>query len=288
MSRRVAALVLALLWTPLVRAADVPRVGVTRLVIGLPIYRPGDDGAAAQPLSVYLTQTLGVPVEVRMAEPYEELPKLLRQGQVDIAQIAPLAYVRVKTEEPRIKGLATAVISGNPTYLGHFYVRKESDYRSLADLRGTRMGYVKPQSTSGYLFARDLLRRKGFDPDTFFKSTQFIGSHPGVIAAVLAGDIDVGAAEDITSDWIGKENIPEGLRVIAKTERIPNDCIAARPGLDDGTIRRVTSALLDLHPADKRASAILDALNINGWIAGDEARYDRVRRVLAADGAKTP
>lgn len=273
----------AALWAPSVRAAPPP-LGVTRLVIGLPIYRAGEDDTSARPLAIYLSQVLGIPVEIRMAEPYEELPALLRSGKVDIAQIAPLAYVKLKNDEPRVLNLATVIISGNPTYLGHFYVRKESPFHALSDLRGARMGYVKKESTSGYLFPRDLMRRKNIDPDTFFGSTQFLGSHPAVIAAVLSGDIDVGVAEDITSDWIGRESgRPEGLRVIAKTERIPNDCIVARPGLDEATVKHVSHALLDLHPADQRAQTILEAMSINGWIPADELRYDRVRRVLSGD-----
>ncbi len=258
-------------------------VSVRRLVFGMPLYRQNDDGTALRPFADYLSHSLGVPVEIRVAEPYQQLPALLLSGAVDIAELPPLAYVRARTANGEVRVVATVVISGNPTYLGHLYVKSDSRFHSLADLQGARIGYVNPDSSSGYLFPRDLLRQKGFNPDQFFSSSRMLGKHSLVLDAVLAGDVEVGAAEDVTSEWLGPTVRPEGLRVIAKTERIPNDCVAARPGLDAATQQALLRVLQELHPPVRDAAAIMSAIGVNGWIAADEARYDRVRAVLARE-----
>ena len=94
-------------------------VGLNHIVIGMPLYREGDDGSQLRPFVDYLSRTFGVRVEIQMAEPYQTLPMLLRTGAVDVAQIPPLAYVRLHDQDPRVQAIATTVISGNPTYLGH-------------------------------------------------------------------------------------------------------------------------------------------------------------------------
>jgi phosphonate transport system substrate-binding protein len=268
------------------RPQAVAHAAVDHLVFGGALYKEGDDGASVRPLTTYLARRMGIRVDLRMGEPYRELPTLLREGSVDVALLPPLAYVQAREQLPQIRPLATGVVSGNPTYLGHLYVKDDSRFRTLADLRGARVGYVAPASTSGFLFPRDLLRQKGYDPDAFFGSSVFLGSHPRVLQAVLAGEIDVGAAEDVTTDWLGSHGRPAGLRVVAKTERIPEDCMAARPGLDEQTAGALVEALLELGPGVPQASAIAESMGINGWLAGDDRRYDRVREVLAHENAR--
>jgi phosphate/phosphite/phosphonate ABC transporter binding protein len=253
------------------------------MVFGAPIYREGDDGETERHLTQYLSRALGIRVDLRMAEPYHELPRLLRTGVVDVAQLPPLAYVRLRAGAPEVRPIVTVITSGNPTYLGHLYVKDSSPFHSLSDLRNARVGYVAPESTSGYLFPRDLLRRKGYDPDAFFSATKFFGNHPRVLEAVLNGEVDVGAAEDVTNDWLGPHQRPDGLRVIAKTERIPNDCVAARPKLDDQTIVAVLQALVALRPGAPASDQIIQSTGVNGWVAADEARYERVRDVLSRE-----
>lgn len=264
-----------------------PPVLATKLVVGVSSYYGENAASAMRPLVAHLSKVLGLPVELRVAEPYKELPRLLRTKVVDVAQLPPLAYVRVRDAFPGVVAVATPIIGGSPTYLGHIYVRAESSYRDLADLQGKRIGYVSRDSSSGYLFARDLVRRKGFEPDSFFGPSQFYRSHPQVLAAVLAGEVEAGAAFDATSDWTGPIDRPEGLRVLAKTERIPNDCLVGREGVDPGLIVALRRALLRLRPGDPVAEQVLQSMHINGWVAADEPRYDRVRAVLARESAAT-
>lgn len=260
-------------------------VGASSIVFGLSAYYAGVGAEAVEPLAEHLSKALGIPVRIRVAEPYRDLPELVLRREVDIAQLAPHPYVRLRALDPAIRPLVTPVVGGSPTYLGHFYVREDAPFRTLADLKGARVGWVSAESSSGYLFARDLLRRRGLGPEGYFSRERFYWSHPAVLQAVLRKDVDVGAAFDVTSDWSSDDTDrrPAGLRVIAKTERVPNDCVVARSGLDEGTASAVERALLDLRPDRPGASRVLEALRVNGWVGSDERRYDRVREVLARE-----
>ena len=259
-------------------------VKARRIVLGMPRYSAEDAVDATHALAGYLSNALGIVVDVRMAEPYKELPALLRTGAIDIAQLPPLAYVHLKQVLPGVVPIATPIAAGSPTYLGHIYVREDSRYRSVADLRGARMAYVSPESTSGYLFARELLREKGVDPDQIFINTRFFGTHQDVLNALVSGEADAGASVDSSAGGLVKVERPAGLRVIGKTARIPHDCVVARDGLDGGTIYAFRRALLQMRVGEPAAAGVLVALRLNGWVAAEESRYDRIRVVLAKEG----
>ena len=63
---------------------------------------------------------------------------------------------------------------------------------SFADLKGKTFCFVDPNSTSGYIVPRIILKANGIDPDTDFKATQNAGSHQNVATAVYKGDCDAG------------------------------------------------------------------------------------------------
>lgn len=261
--------------------ADAPRpIRAQRLIIGVSAYYGANPTEALEPLVHYLSRELGIPVTLRVAETYVELPALLERGEIDIAQLAPLAYVQLRRRQPGLQPIATPIVGGTPSYVGHIYVRSESPVKTLDDLRGQSIAFVSRDSSSGYLYPRELLRRRGENPNAFFSEELFVESHPDAQEAVLTGKAVAGAAFDATSDWTGQEERPEGLRVIAKTERIPNDCIAARPGYDRGTVEAFRRALVALKPGVEEAESILGALKVNGWVPADATRYDRIEELF--------
>lgn len=264
---------------PAQEAKQLP-VRAKSLTLGVTAYYGENPEMLMKPLCRYLERELGIPVTLRVAEAYVELPALLKSGEVDVAQLAPLAYVQLRRKLRGIQPIATPIIGGGPSYVGHIYVRDDSDLRTLDDLRGHSIAFVARDSSSGFLFPRELLRQRGHNPDVFFSSEIFVDEHPAVQKAVAEGNADIGAAFDATSDWTGQRDPPAGLRVVAKTERIPNDCIAARPKYDPGTVAALRRALVALRPGAKEAEEILSSLKVNGWLPADDSRYDRIEEVL--------
>jgi phosphate/phosphite/phosphonate ABC transporter binding protein len=273
---------------PLVGESGAPSPPVTEVRIG--VQNVGDESTerAWLRLAGELEKAIHLPVRIRMAESYSELPTLLRKGLVDVALLPPVVYVREKQQNPGIRALATPVLSGSPTYLGHLYVALDAPFQSLADLKGRRIGYVSSASSSGYLFPRDAVRENGFDPSSFFSREIFFETHDQVLNAVASGEVDVGAAIDTSLDWVGLGRPPPGIRVIAKSRRIPHDCLAARPGFDERTALALRDALVSLHVSNAAHREILSQLHINGWVTTDEARYEVVREVLKREGREAP
>ena len=159
----------------------------TTLVLGLPTYTSRATAEAAQPFADYLSSAIGIPVTIRMGEPYDELERWLRDGEIDVAELPPVAWVLLSRQSPGAVAVATPVIGGSPTYLGHVYVRADSPVQSLEDLRGKSFGYVDHESGSGYLFPRGMLLKEGLKPNGFFGAEKFQGDHKSVCNAVIKG-----------------------------------------------------------------------------------------------------
>lgn len=128
--------------------------------------------------------------------------------------------------------LVTPKVNGKFSYVGYVITRNSSGIQSLQDLRGRHFGYVDAHSASGYVYARHILKSNGLDPDTLFGETSFMGSHDGVIKAVLNGELDAGATYNEAIEFCRASGLPVGeLRILAQTDEIPKDAIACNPEL---------------------------------------------------------
>lgn len=258
-----------------------PPPGITKLRIGLvPYLSPDRMRASRTSLAAYLAGNLGIPVELVVGADYDDVGALLRKGEVDLAELSPFAFVRAR-RHMKLEPLVSAISSGSSTSGGYIVVRDDSPRRTLADLRGARMGFVDPASTSGYLYPLKVFKDQGIDPNTYFSSIEFLGSHDGVLLAVLDGGVDVGAT------WQGSlgalrfsRNVdPLSFRVIAKMPRTPQDVWCARGDLPIEVSHAVKELLLRLSMRNRADRDILNSMRVNGYVEADLAAYQQVERI---------
>ena len=74
-----------------------------------------------------------------------------------------------------------------------FYVKADSPYKTIADLKGKNLGLVDPNSTSGYNVPLYALDKMQIEPETFFGKVVNTGSHENAIIALGQGTVDVAA-----------------------------------------------------------------------------------------------
>ncbi|VBB09263.1 Hypothetical protein LUCI_4553 [Lucifera butyrica] len=209
---------------------------------------------------------------------YDALGRSLLRGNADIGWFSPFAYVSTKNQG-NIIPLVTPVTNRNASYTGYIIAKKEAAIGSVDDLKGKRFGFVDPQSASGYIYPRAILVEQGKDPGHFFGETLFLGSHNRVIDAVLDGTIDAGATYTEALDSAkAKGAAVEQLAIIARTEPIPKDVIAARADLPPELVAGLTGAFRQIADTDPQFKALLKNTPINGFIATDDRNYDVVRK----------
>ena len=152
-----------------------------------------------------------------------------------------------------------------PFYKGQFIASTASGIKSFADLKGKTFCFVDPNSTSGYIVPRIILKANGIDPDVDFKATQNAGSHPNVAIAVYKGDCDAGvtfinvltdAAANLKATY---PDITEKVSVFAVTDRIPNDGMQFIKTLDPKLQAVIVEGMLAM-AKDPGGKAVLKSL----------------------------
>ena len=183
-------------------------------------------------------------------------------------------------------------LSGQPEpfYKGQFIANAASGVKSFADLKGKTFCFVDPNSTSGYIVPRIVLKANGIDPDKDFKATQNAGSHNNVAIAVYKGDCDAGVTYiNILTDSVANlaktyPDISTKVTIFAVTDRIPNDGMQFIKNLDP----KLQSAILDgmmAMAADPGGKAVLTSLyNYNSFQKVEPTAYNDFLATLKKAG----
>ncbi len=177
-----------------------------------------------------------------------------------------------------------------PFYRGQFIVNNASGIKGFSDLKGKTFCFVDPNSTSGYVIPRIVLKANGIDPDVDFKSTTNAGGHDKVAIAVYNGDCDAGvtfvnvltdAAANLAATY---PDITDKVSVFAVTDRIPNDGMQFIKSLDPKLQAVIVEGMLAM-AQDPGGKAVLKSLyNYDSLVKVEPTTYDDFLAVLKKAG----
>ncbi len=236
-----------------------------------------------QPLLKYLKNQTGINFELFIAADYAQLARRMKLKDVDIGVFSPFAYIEgVKIADIRI--FASQLTNGGKSaYKGLIITRKSTGIQKIDDLRGKSFAFVDPKSTSGFIYPRAMIIEKGYNPAEFFGEIIFSGNHNTVITDVLDGKADAGAVYDDALDMAQEKKLPvDKLIIIAETAPIPYDAYTAGKDLHPEVVQRIQKVLLKIDRNTAEGKQVLDnELKIDGFIIGNDSRYDTVRKAAA-------
>ena len=204
------------------------------------------------PLMDFLSKEIGTKVTLRIAQDYAAVIEGQRAGQIHIGYYGPAAYARAVMVGAKIEPIAIEVNEdGTKGYYSVFYVKKDSPYQKIEDLKGKNLGLVDPNSTSGNNVPRFSLAKMGLEPETFFSKVVYTGSHENAVIALGQGTVDVAA------NWWNDENESmlkrmerkgmakyDDYRIIFKSEQIVNSPIAMMSDMPDDLKKAISTALI--------------------------------------------
>jgi len=267
----------------------------SELRLGMPPSSGNNSAAVLAPLVSYLSAELGMPVHAVTSTDYDSLAEMMRTKRVEVAVFSPLSYVRARASEPHGVPLALVTRGGSPTYLGYLVVRADDDARQIGELRGKRVAWVSRSSASGYLYPRALLRHKvlrpGESPDDFFAPNPlFAGDHRSALLHLVRGDVDVAAVAGpfvdpgpfnpmLEVEGFGGQGGLESLRVVAKTRRIPLDCVVVRSDLSRALAQHIRSLLLSVVDRPRLSLALQKSWGMNGFVRPTAMLYDKYNQI---------
>jgi phosphonate transport system substrate-binding protein len=210
------------------------------------------------PLTEYLSKQLGVKVTLRIANDYAAVIEGQRAGNIQIAMYGPASYARAYLVGAKIEPFAIEVNGdGTKGYHSVLYVKKDSSYQSIQDLKGKNLCLVDPNSTSGNNVPRFMMNKMSIDPDKFFSKVIYAGSHENAVIGVAQGTCDAAFNwwnnEDESNlkrmdrKGMAKES---DFRIILKSDMIVNSPMAYLTDLPDDLKAAIRKAVLDLATND--------------------------------------
>lgn len=238
-----------------------------------------------KPVIEYLEQGLGRPVEFSIAPSYGAASNQLREGEVDVALLTPLLFIRTRRAESDVQPIAVREFGGSPTSDGMLLVRSGAEYQTVEDLRGATFCLTDKNSTTGNFLPRVLIRRRGWEPNEFIGEIQWSGNHLQVMRDLIDGRCEVAATYSGAFLTAGDQGIPVGrFRQLEITGHTPSDTVTGRPGLPADVFEQIQKLLLDFNP-EKHAGtpSVGDTLRITGFQKPREEHYRSLEEAVDAN-----
>ena len=229
------------------------------------------------PFAKVLGDKLGMKVEVFTASSYIGVIEGIGSGSVDFGLVPPFSAVLSNKQSNTKNLLVGKSTSGKPGYFAEVFVRKDSDIKSIADLKGKKIAFVDPSSASGYIYAGAMLKDAGIDLEKDIQY-QFSGGHDKSLQLLLNKDVDVIATFDGVEDRYGKE-FPAALTDIEKlasSDTIPGIMVTASSKMDKDLQEKLKQALLDIDKDPKMKELFTKMFSIPGFEEVDQTAYNKV------------
>lgn len=216
-------------------------------------------------------------VEMVQRENYAETNQLIDGGEVQIAFICSGALLSSLKPTVGQEILVTPQIAGSTTYRSYIIVPSSSKADSILDLRGKSFAYMDPLSFSGRIAPQSMIKRLGYNPESFFGRTLFTYSHDKSIRAVADGIVQGAAVDSLIYDLtIAKdEGIRGKLKVIDQSEAVGNPPVIVSNKTDQELIARLKNTLLTLH-MDEEGRRAMELLHFDRFVHPDPGLYDPV------------
>ena len=194
------------------------------------------------PVKQYLEEHLDRPVELIMGSNYEASLESVGQGKVDLAYLDPSAYC-VARHRFGVEAMAKVLKNGQPEYRSVLVARKSSALEKIADCKGRSLALGNIHSSGSYLMPLAMFQEVGLSLEDFSR-VGYLQKEDQVALSVLVGDFEVGAL----SLSVAKRYAGYGLKIIKRSEPIPQYALCASPNMDKQIRSRLRKALIGYRP----------------------------------------
>ena len=200
--------------------------------------------AKAKPLEKLLSKELDMPVKVSVSTNYNTIVEAMKSKKVDVGFLPPTAYTLAhdqKAADLLLQAQRYGVNKdGSPNkqlvddYKSEILVKKDSDIKSLKDLKGKKIALQDVTSTAGYTFPLATLKEEAGINATKDMKIVNVKGHDQAIISLLNGDVDAAAVFNDARNIVKKDqpDVFKDTKILKLTDAIPNDTISVRPDMD--------------------------------------------------------
>lgn len=236
-----------------------------------------------QPFADYMSQRLGQPVEIVIPRGFGKMKKTIAEGGVDFFYINSHVFYRLKQEGKAIAVAQMQNIDGNTTSRSEIFVKRDSGFEDINDLKGKNIAYISPMGAGGYLAPRAYLYKSGLKSGIDNREI-FTKNLSNSIHGVLLGDYDAATMCGVNYKLMSKKIETGELKVIAVSDDYPENLIGARSDLSPKIIEQFSNQLLTMIeiPEGKTLLKNMHSMKIKSFIKYDESMEEITRDLLKA------
>ncbi|MDR7030162.1 phosphonate ABC transporter substrate-binding protein [Rhizobium rosettiformans] len=230
-----------------------------------------------------LPSVLGVEkVSLFPAADYDGVVQGLLGGTLDYAELGASAFAKVYlAKADAVEPILTTVqTDGSSGYYSIMVARKDSGITKVEDIKGKKLGYADPDSTSGYLVPLVTLPEAlGGPVDQVVASTGFGGGHENLVLEVVKGTFDVGTTwgsgvgefkDGYTSGNLRKM-VDKGilnmddLVEVWKSPLIPNGPVVVRTSMNEDMKTKFKEFMMGLPESDPACFSAIQGGDFKGF-----------------------
>lgn len=222
-----------------------------------------------------LEQESGLHIRIEIPPSPVRAIQLFRGRGADAGLLGPFEYLLAR----EIHGVEAGVQlqrDGRPTYQGTLLVKEDSEIESIEDLSGKRIAYTDPYSMTGFVLPAARLKRAGIEPDAIFA-----GTHDEAIEMVEDGRAHAAATYLRRAEG---ELEGRGLRILERTEPVPNEPVFFRKGLPEDKREAIVNAFIAATSDEQCADALTELLGCDSAAPVDDSAYDDIERIANEAG----
>lgn len=242
-----------------------------------PLHNPTRLHEVFNPLIEYLNKHISnASFELQASRDYPAFDIKLKQKSVDFALPNPYQTV----EATKNGYIPFAKMGDDFNFRGIILVRKDSEIKTPMDLKNRKVSYPAPTALAATMMPQYFLYQHGLNVTKDLQN-KYVGSQESSIMNVFHGETD--AAATWPPPWQAlsqqKPQLRQALKVIWKTDPLPNNGVIARSDLPEDLVRQVQTILVNLHQ-HKAGQEILKRMHLSKFEVADNATYDPVREFL--------
>ncbi len=181
----------------------------------------------------------------------------------------------------------TAIRYGKDYYRGQILAHVDSKVKNIKDLAGKRFAFTDPSSTSGYMFPLKILK----DNNVKLGNQVFAIKHDNVVTMIYQKQVDAGATYySAPKDGEIKDararvktqfpDVEDKIKIIAITEKIPNDPFVFRKNLPLDISDKFIKAVMKFLSTKEGKRLFGEIYSIEGVIPSTDKDYDGLRTMI--------
>ncbi|MDH3554751.1 MAG: phosphate/phosphite/phosphonate ABC transporter substrate-binding protein [Syntrophobacteria bacterium] len=231
-----------------------------------------------EPLATYLSEKIGADVKLKVLTRYGNLIDNFASAGLDGAFFGSFTYTLAHAKLGVEAIARPETVGGVSTYYGLIFVRKDSDIKSVQDMKGKSFVFVDRATTAGYLLPLAFFRAHRIENyKTFFKETYFSGTHEDAIYDVLNKKAEIGAAKNTVFARLAAADsrVKDELVILARSPEVPENGLAVRNDLDHAIRNKLQEALLNMQN-ESQGIQVLKDLGAMRFIETTDSDYANV------------